>query len=186
MKPFYVAHVTSQSSDKDTGDSVPKVHHGRALCVYAPLLTILSLCGKKWPFNDISITLRFVNLYNSQSINRSVRLPFIRLVCQSVSLSVSRSVIRPVGQLVCPARQSVSKSVSRSISQTTDHSVSYVPVKSKLQHPPGQPLGHLNFWKIFVQMPHHRSIPGDQMPPTHGKLFGRFLLCSGSCECKHG
>ena len=51
--------------------------------------------------------------------------------------------------------------------------------------PHGQPFGHLNFWKIFVQippsrgrkavqMPHHRSIPGDQMPPTLEKLFGRF------------
>ena len=57
---------------------------------------------------------------------------------------------------------------------------SNVPVKSKLQHPPpGQPHGHLNFWKIFVQIPpsrsrkavqmaHHRSIPGDQMPPPPG------------------
>ena len=46
---------------------------------------------------------------------------------------------------------------------------SYVSVKSKLQHPPpGQHQGHLNFWKICVQiplslgqkavqMPHHRS-----------------------------
>ena len=51
-----------------------------------------------------------------------------------------------------------------------------VPVKSKLQHPPRATPGHLNFWKIFVQippsrgrkavqLPHHRSIPGDQM--TH-------------------
>ena len=64
---------------------------------------------------------------------------------------------------------------------------SYVPVKSKLQlpPPPGQPPGHLNFRKIFVQippsqgrkavqMPHHRSIPGDQMPPPPGKPFGSF------------
>ena len=47
--------------------------------------------------------------------------------------------------------------------------------------PPGQPPGHLDFWKICVQippsrgrkavqMPHHRSIPGDQMPPLPGKL----------------
>ena len=46
-----------------------------------------------------------------------------------------------------------------------------------LNIPPGQPPGHLNFWKIFVQippsqgqkavqMPHYRSIPGDQMPPS--------------------
>ena len=57
----------------------------------------------------------------------------------------------------------------------------YVPVKSKLQHPPGATPGHLNFWKIFVQippfrgrkavqMPHHRSIPGDQMPPPQGNF----------------
>ena len=55
----------------------------------------------------------------------------------------------------------------------------YVPVKSKLQHP--LPPGHLNFWKIFVQippspgqkvvqMPHHRTISGDQMPPPPGKI----------------
>ena len=60
----------------------------------------------------------------------------------------------------------------------------YVSVKSKLQHPPGATPGHLNFWKIFVQipssrgrkavqMPHHRSIPDDQTP-TPGKLFGSF------------
>ena len=133
MKPLHVAHVTGQSSDKDTGDSVPKVHHGRALCVYAPLLTISSLCGKKWPYNDTSITFRFVNLSNSQSINRSVSLS----VCQSVVgqsvthsvglavfRSVSRSVIRPVGQSVRTVRQSVSKSVRRSINQSNNRSVS--------------------------------------------------------------
>ena len=62
-----------------------------------------------------------------------------------------------------------------------------VPVKLKLKHPPfpGQPPGHLNFWKIFVQIPpskgqkavqmaHCMSIPGDQMPPTPGKLFSSF------------
>ena len=31
--------------------------------------------------------------------------------------------------------------------------IRYVPVKSKLKHPPGQPLGHLNFWKIFGKFP---------------------------------
>ena len=47
--------------------------------------------------------------------------------------------------------------------------------------PPGQPPGHLNFWKIFVQiphsrgrkavqMPHYRSIPGDQIPPHRDTL----------------
>ena len=47
--------------------------------------------------------------------------------------------------------------------------------------PPGQPPGRLKFWKILVrmpsspgqkavQMPHDRSISGDQMPPSPGKL----------------
>ena len=70
----------------------------------------------------------------------------------------------------------------------------YVPVKVKLQHPPpGQPPGHLNFWKCFVQMPpspgqkgvqmpHHRSISGDQMP--HPRENYRFLQteCIGFTE----
>ena len=33
----------------------------------------------------------------------------------------------------------------------------YVSVKSKLKHPPGQPPGHLKFWKIFVQTPNSRG-----------------------------
>ena len=31
-----------------------------------------------------------------------------------------------------------------------------VPVKSKLQHPPGQPPWHLNFWNFFFKFPPHR------------------------------
>ena len=53
--------------------------------------------------------------------------------------------------------------------------------------PPGQPPGHLNFWKICVQippsrgrkavqMPHHRSIPGDQMPPPPGNFSVAFIM----------
>ena len=55
-------------------------------------------------------------------------------------------------------------------------------VKSKLQHTPGQSLGYLNFWKIFVKilpstgnavlMSHHMSISGDQMTPSPSKLPG--------------
>ena len=52
---------------------------------------------------------------------------------------------------------------------------------------PGQPPGHLNFWKIFVQiphsrgrkavqMPHHRSIPGDQTPPPPGNFSVAFIM----------
>ena len=46
-----------------------------------------------------------------------------------------------------------------------------VPVKSKLQHPQpqGQPPGHLNFWKIFVQIPPSLGRKAVQMPHT-GKL----------------
>ena len=67
-----------------------------------------------------------------------------------------------------------------------------VRVKSKLQHPPGQPPGHLNFWKIFVQippsrgrkavqMPHHSSIPGDQMPPPPGNFSVAFIMLRKLC-----
>ena len=58
--------------------------------------------------------------------------------------------------------------------------------------PPGQPPGHLNFWKIFVQippsrgrktvqMPHHRSIPGDQMPPPPGNFSVAFTMLRKLC-----
>ena len=58
--------------------------------------------------------------------------------------------------------------------------------------PPGQPPGHLNFWKSFVQippsrgrkavqMPHHRSIPGDQMPPPPGNFSVAFIMLRKLC-----
>ena len=62
--------------------------------------------------------------------------------------------------------------------------LSYVSVKSKIQHaPPGQPPGHLTFLKFFVQippypgqdvvqMPHTRVHSGDQMPPPRGHFTG--------------
>ena len=53
--------------------------------------------------------------------------------------------------------------------------ISYVPVKSKLQHPPGQPPGYLNFWKIFVQIPPSPGRKAVQMPPPPGKLQGCFF-----------
>ena len=43
----------------------------------------------------------------------------------------------------------------------------YVPVKSKLQHPPP---GHLNFWKIFVEIPPHQAERLFKCP-TPGKIF---------------
>ena len=69
----------------------------------------------------------------------------------------------------------------------------YVPVKSKLQHPPpGQPPGICILCKIFiqtppsrgrkaVQMPHHRSIPGDQMPPPPGNFSVAFIMLRKLC-----
>ena len=68
-----------------------------------------------------------------------------------------------------------------------------VSVKSKLQHPPpGQPPGICIFCKIFVQippsrgrkavqMPHHRSIPGDQMPPPPGNFSAAFIMLRKLC-----
>ena len=58
--------------------------------------------------------------------------------------------------------------------------------------PPGQPPGHLIFWKIFVQippsrgrkavqMPHHRSIPGDQMPPPLANFSVAFIMLRKLC-----
>ena len=59
-----------------------------------------------------------------------------------------------------------------------------VSVKSKLQHPLGQPPGHLTFLKIIVQipppyqsqnavqMPHTRVHSGDQMPAPRGHFTG--------------
>ena len=61
-----------------------------------------------------------------------------------------------------------------------------------LNIPPGQPPGHLNFWNIFVQnppsrgrkavqMPHHRSIPGDQMPQPPGNFSVAFIMLQKLC-----
>ena len=46
-----------------------------------------------------------------------------------------------------------------------------VPVKSKLQQPPGQPPGHLNVWKISVQIPKIAV----QMPPSRGNKSFYFI-----------
>ena len=70
-----------------------------------------------------------------------------------------------------------------------DNMIGYVPVKSKLQHPPhGQPPGHLNFWKIFVQIIPSPGRKAVQMPPSLGKLpdycFG-FSVASIASEAVH-
>ena len=75
---------------------------------------------------------------------------------------------------------------------TTFEFRSYVPVKSKLQHPPrATPRAFEfleNFWKIppsrgrkAVRMPHHRSIPGDQMPPPPGNVSAAFIMLRKLC-----
>ena len=58
--------------------------------------------------------------------------------------------------------------------------------------PPGQPPGICIFCKIFVQippsrgrkavqMPHHRFIPGDQMPPPPGNFSVAFVMLRKLC-----
>ena len=65
-------------------------------------------------------------------------------------------------------------------------------IEASTSPPPGQPPGCLNFWKIFgqippslgrkaVQMPHHRSIPGDQMPPPLGNFSVAFNMLQKLC-----
>ena len=69
-----------------------------------------------------------------------------------------------------------------------------VPVKSKLQHPPRATPRVFelleNFCsnspppeaeKLSVQMPHHRSIPGYQMPPTPGNFSVVFIMLRKLC-----
>ena len=43
-----------------------------------------------------------------------------------------------------------------------------LPVKSKLQHPPPATPGHLNFWKIFVEIPPSLGRKAVQTPPSPG------------------
>ena len=65
-------------------------------------------------------------------------------------------------------------------------------IKASTPFPPRQPSGHLKFWKIFVQippsrgrkavqMPLHRSIPGDQMPPPPGNFSVAFIMLRKLC-----
>ena len=58
-----------------------------------------------------------------------------------------------------------------------------VPVKSKLQHPPRQLPGHLNFWKIFVQIPPSLGQKTVHMPPPLGKLPDYCLNFSDTLTC---
>ena len=65
-------------------------------------------------------------------------------------------------------------------------------IEASTSPPPRQPPGHLNFWKIFVQippfggqqavqMPRDRSIPGDQMPPPPGNFWVAFIMLQKLC-----
>ena len=93
---------------------------------------------------------------------------------------------------------SVSLKLHCNISNNAKH---YVPVKSKLQNPPPPAPARAtpgafeffeNFWKIFgqipssrgrkaVQMPHHRPITGDQMPPPPGNFSVAFIMLRKLC-----
>ena len=78
---------------------------------------------------------------------------------------------------------------------TSNLNCAYVPVKSKLQHPPRQPPrqppGHLKFWKISVQIPPSPSQIAVQMPPPRGNkplilfyiVFKRYTILYGDQNC---
>ena len=86
----------------------------------------------------------------------------------------------------------LSKDVEKNVGPTqynTDHHEVIIMYQSNRSFniPPGQPPGHLDFLKIFVQippsrgqkavqMPHHSSIPGDQMPPPPGNFSVAFFI----------
>ena len=65
-----------------------------------------------------------------------------------------------------------------------------------LNIPPGQPPGHLNFWKIFGKFPPPEAEKLFKCPiigpfqvikcPHPRETFQWLLLCSESCVCKHG
>ena len=65
-------------------------------------------------------------------------------------------------------------------------------IEASTSPPPGQPPGICIFCKIFVQsppsrgrkavqMPHHRSIPGDQMPPPPVNFSVAFITLRKLC-----
>ena len=65
-------------------------------------------------------------------------------------------------------------------------------IEASTSPPPGQPPGICIFCKIFVQispsrarkavqMPHHRSIPGDQMPPPPGNFSVALIMLRKLC-----
>ena len=78
------------------------------------------------------------------------------------------------------------------------HLRSYVPVKSKLQHPspPGNPQAFEFFAKFLFKFPPPEAEKLFKCPiiglfqvikcPHPRETFRELLLCSGSCVCKHG
>ena len=70
----------------------------------------------------------------------------------------------------CCARGQTGKHLCRQQCVRSNLSSFALPVKSKLQHPPGQPPGHLNFWKNFCSnspLPWPKSCSNA---PTLGKI----------------
>ena len=56
--------------------------------------------------------------------------------------------------------------------------IAYVPVKSKLQHPPRATPWAFEFLKYFVQIPPSPGQKAVQMPPLPGELFSSFYYAS--------
>ena len=55
------------------------------------------------------------------------------------------------------------------VTQENSEDLMYQSIRS-FNIPPGQPPGHLNFWKIFVQIPPSPGRKAVQMPPPLGKF----------------
>ena len=104
-------------------------------------------------------------------------------------LVTSRQVARTelVGKTLVEDHQSQSGPSSRPKAALPRHLFMY-----QLNRTLNIPPGHLNFWKIFVQippsrgrkavqMPYYRFIPGDQMPPPPGNFSVASIMLRKLC-----
>ena len=83
-------------------------------------------------------------------------------------------------------------SKSRTVNRLRELCQQFVHVMYQSNRSLNIPPGHLNFWKIFVQippsrgrkavqMPHYRSIPGGQMPPPMGNFSVASIVLRKLC-----
>ena len=121
----------------------------------------------------------FPNLYNALVYDRKCKSEYLerqiyeRLLKSKpaiVKLIENKSDLSKLSTLSEPSIVKFIDNQSEHLSKLSNFISSYVPVKSKLQHPPGQPPGHFNFWKIFVQILPSPGRKAVQMPPPPGKL----------------